>query len=77
MSTASTPHDRALQDLKAAEATAKSAGAEFVAAVDTARSAGCSWADIGAALGVSRQAVWERFANGAAVTIKIERIKTS
>jgi hypothetical protein len=31
-------------------------------AVEVARSDGASWATIGAALGVSRQAAWERFA---------------
>jgi ATP-dependent Clp protease ATP-binding subunit ClpX len=29
--------------------------------VETLRKRGVSWADIGAALGVSRQAAWERF----------------
>jgi len=30
--------------------------------VATARKGGASWSDIGAALGISRQAAWERFA---------------
>ena len=31
-------------------------------AVAAARERGASWADIGSALGISRQAAWERFA---------------
>jgi hypothetical protein len=34
------------------------------ACVAEARRQGKSWADIGAALGVSRQAAWERFGRG-------------
>lgn len=34
--------------------------------VELARSRKLSWAEIGRALGVSRQAAWERFASGAA-----------
>lgn len=33
-------------------------------AVDLAREQGASWTDVGAALGISRQAAWERFAPG-------------
>ena len=29
--------------------------------VHTARTNGCSWADIGAALGITKQTAWERF----------------
>jgi hypothetical protein len=45
---------RAREQLDAAQA-------EIVAAVAAAREAGDSWTIIGAALGVSRQAAWERF----------------
>ena len=31
-------------------------------AVDLARGQGASWTDVGSALGISRQAAWERFA---------------
>lgn len=31
-------------------------------AVDLARDQGASWTDVGEALGISRQAAWERFA---------------
>lgn len=34
-------------------------------AVDQARDQGVTWADVGAALGITRQAAWERFAGGA------------
>lgn len=33
-------------------------------AVTIAREQGASWTDIGSALGISRQAAWERFAPG-------------
>lgn len=33
-------------------------------AVDLARQQGASWTDVGSALGISRQAAWERFAPG-------------
>lgn len=33
-------------------------------AVDTAREQGRTWEEIGGALGISRQAAWERFAPG-------------
>lgn len=29
--------------------------------VEQARSAGCSWTEIGASLGISKQSAWERF----------------
>ena len=37
-------------------------------AVDAARSAGATWTEIAGALGVSRQAAWERFAKGVGST---------
>lgn len=36
---------------------------QLVQAVSEAKSAGHSWSEIGEALGVSRQAAWERFNN--------------
>lgn len=37
---------------------------DLQAAVDAARDHGLSWAAVGHALGVSRQAAWERFGRG-------------
>jgi len=50
-----------LAALPSSEATVESARAELQAQIDTLRSRGISWADIGAALKISRQAAWERF----------------
>jgi len=49
--------------IAAAEAVA-AADAELDAAVDAARSAGDTWDAIGVALGVSRQAAFQRFSPG-------------
>jgi hypothetical protein len=49
---------RPLEELHAAELRIR---AELPAAVAVARAAGASWADIGTALGMSRQAAHERF----------------
>ena len=51
-----------LLSLMGSVAYAADAGGDFLQQiVDTLRSREVSWADIGAALGVSRQSAWERF----------------
>lgn len=53
--------DSPLTALAAALAGAVEAEEHLVAAVDAARDAGATWADIGEALGISRQAAHKRF----------------
>lgn len=56
-------HDAAsFRRLRAAKAASVAAEAEIVEAVEAARDAGDSWAIIGIALGMSRQAARQRFA---------------
>jgi ATP-dependent Clp protease ATP-binding subunit ClpX len=55
------PNDTHLRLLKAREASAEAARAALQKTVDILRAREVSWAVIGAALGVSRQAAWERF----------------
>lgn len=50
-----------LDALRPASATVEAARGVLQTQVDTLRSRGVSWADIGGALGISRQAAWERF----------------
>jgi biotin operon repressor len=50
-----------LAALKPAEASLDAVRSVLQAQIDTLRKRGISWAQIGDALGVSRQAVWERF----------------
>jgi ATP-dependent Clp protease ATP-binding subunit ClpX len=47
--------------LPSSEATVESARAVLQAQIDALRSRDVSWAEIGAALKISRQAAWERF----------------
>jgi hypothetical protein len=54
--------DRLLSLLASAEKTFERVGDQVQHHVDTLRSREVSWADIGKALGVSRQAAWRRFA---------------
>ncbi len=58
---ASMSTDRLLHLLKIQGAAFEHARAGLQNAVDTLRKRGVSWAAIGEALGVSRQAAWERF----------------
>jgi hypothetical protein len=55
------PTERVLERLEAIEETVQGKGNQLQQAVDLLRSRRVSWAVIGAALGVSRQAAWERF----------------
>jgi hypothetical protein len=50
-----------LAALKPAEASLDAVRSVLQAQVDTLRKRGISWSEIGDALGVSRQAAWERF----------------
>ena len=55
------PTERLLERLEAIEDTVQGKGNKLQQAVDLLRSRQVSWAVIGAALGISRQAAWERF----------------
>jgi hypothetical protein len=55
------PTERLLERLEAIEDTVQGKGNQLQQAVDLLRSRRVSWAVIGAALGISRQAAWERF----------------
>jgi hypothetical protein len=55
------PTERLLERLQAIEETLRGKGNQLQIAVDLLRSREVSWAQIGAALGVSRQSAWERF----------------
>lgn len=55
------PTERLLERLQAIEETLRGKGNQLQVAVDLLRSREVSWAQIGAALGVSRQSAWERF----------------
>jgi hypothetical protein len=50
-----------LQSLKPSEAAVEGMRNVLQQQVETLRRRGISWADIGGALGISRQAAWERF----------------
>lgn len=56
------PTDRLLGLLTSAETAFERVGDQVQHYVDTLRDREVSWADIGKALGVSRQAAWRRFA---------------
>ena len=56
------PTERLLERLGAIEETVQGKGNQLQQAVDLLRSRRVSWAVIGAALGISRQSAWERFA---------------
>ncbi len=56
------PTDRLLSWLKIQDAVVEKSRSGLQEAVDTLRRREVSWAAIGEALGVSRQAAWERFA---------------
>jgi len=53
--------EQLLDALRPANATVEATRSVLQTQVDTLRKRGISWADIGAALGISRQAAWERF----------------
>jgi ClpX C4-type zinc finger len=55
------PTERLLERLGPIEQTVQGKGGQLQAVVDILRSREVSWAQIGAALGVSRQSAWERF----------------
>jgi ClpX C4-type zinc finger len=55
------PTERLLERLQAIEDTLQGKGNQLQSVVDLLRSREVSWAVIGAALGISRQAAWERF----------------
>jgi hypothetical protein len=55
------PTEFLLQRLQAIEDTVQGKGNQLQQAVETLRSREVSWAQIGAALGISRQSAWERF----------------
>ena len=55
------PTDRLLEHLRSVEETVKDKGDQLQTIVDLLRSRRVSWAQIGAALGISRQSAWERF----------------
>jgi hypothetical protein len=51
-----------LREVRETAAAVPAAVQSLHGAVDAARSAGATWTEIAGALGVSRQAAWERFA---------------
>ena len=55
------PTQRLLERLLPIEETVQGKGSQLQQVVDILRSRAVSWAQIGAALGVSRQSAWERF----------------
>jgi ATP-dependent Clp protease ATP-binding subunit ClpX len=55
------PTERLLERLSPIEQTVQGKGSQLQSLVDILRAREVSWADIGAALGVSRQSAWERF----------------
>jgi hypothetical protein len=55
------PTERLLDRLGPIEAAVQGKGSQLQSVVDILRSRDVSWAQIGAALGVSRQSAWERF----------------
>ena len=57
----SIPDEHLLDLLTRSKAIADSAGEFLNSHVDTLRKRGVQWAAIGKALGISRQAAWERF----------------
>ncbi len=55
------PTERLLERLQAIEETLQGRSNQLQHVVDLLRSREVSWAQLGAALGISRQAAWERF----------------
>ena len=55
------PTERLLQQLQPIEDTLQGKGNQLQQVVEILRSRQVSWAQIGAALGISRQSAWERF----------------
>jgi ATP-dependent Clp protease ATP-binding subunit ClpX len=55
------PTERLLEQLAPIEATVQGKGSQLQTVVDLLRSRDVSWAQIGQALGISRQSAWERF----------------
>ena len=55
------PTERLLERLGAIEDTVQGKGNQLQSVVEILRSREVSWAQIGAALGISRQSAWERF----------------
>ena len=55
------PTGRLLERLGAIEQTVQGKGSQLQGVVELLRSREVSWAQIGAALGISRQSAWERF----------------
>ena len=55
------PTERLLEHMRSIEETVRAKGDQLQSMVDLLRSRDVSWAQIGAALGVSRQSAWERF----------------
>lgn len=55
------PSDRLLDYLRAIEDAVQGKGEQLRQMVELLRSREVSWAQIGAALGISRQSAWERF----------------
>ena len=55
------PTERLLEQLRPIEDTVQGKGSQLQGIVDILRSREVSWAQIGAALGMSRQSAWERF----------------
>jgi len=61
MSLNEVPTDRLLERLSAIEQTVQGEGSQLQSVVDALRGREVSWAEIGSALGMSRQSAWERF----------------
>lgn len=55
--------ERPLDGLREAHGIETAMGKVLRDQVRRARNAGCSWSEIGAALGTTRQSAWERFSN--------------
>lgn len=55
------PTERLIERLQPIEETVQGKGNQLQLVVDILRSREVSWAQIGAALGISRQSAWERF----------------
>ncbi len=55
------PTERLLERLQPIEETVQGKGNQLQSVVDLLRSRQVSWAQIGTALGISRQSAWERF----------------
>lgn len=55
------PTERLLERLQPIEQTLQGKGNQLQTVVELLRAREVSWADIGAALGMSRQSAWERF----------------